>query len=132
MPPRRDDWCVTHMTWDGHEADLTVWSGFPVPGTGKGPVDVFTSYVRPGEEPKELHHLSKFWLPLETPRHYESQKALAAVQGDDDLYFAGDYTNDIGSHEDAIVSAVRVADALVPDGKRLAAIHQERGAPIAL
>lgn len=127
MPARRRDWCVTNIIWDGKDADLTVWSGYRPPADPRPPMDLFTSYVRKGEAPRDLHHLSAFWLPLETPGHFRAQVALEAVQGADDLWFAGDYTRDIGSHEDAICSAIEVAARLAPGSERLAALREDRG-----
>jgi len=60
--------------------------------------------------PKNLHHVSEWWLPCETPGFYELQKELSEVQGFKNVYFGGDYTHDIGSHEDAILSAVRAVE----------------------
>ena len=57
---------------------------------------------------------------METPRHFEAQASLEAGQGEGGLWFAGDYTRDIGSHEDAVVSAVAIAQKLAPDTTRLA------------
>ncbi len=130
MPPNRKDWSVANVRWDGERADLTVWSGYRPPGDDRPPVDLFTTYVAPGEEPKDMHHLSRFSLPLETPQHYEAQEDLRAAQGQSNLWFAGDYTQDIGSHEDAICSAIRVAEQLAPGSKRLAEIKKDR-APLA-
>ena len=124
MPARREEWCVTNIAWDGEGADLTVWSGFRPPGDSRRHVDLFTSYVRKGEEPAGLLDMSAFWLPLETPRHFEAQAALAALQGEGDLHFAGDYTCDVGSHEDAIVSAIEVTRRLNPDSWRLSRLLQ--------
>ncbi len=128
MPARRKDWCVTNIRWDGARSDLTVWSGFQLPKDPRPRFDLFTSYVDPGEQPRDTHHRSAFWLPLETPDHFAAQAGLAALQGEDGLHFAGDYTQDIGSHEDAICSAIRVAEALAPQAQRLLALKQDRSA----
>ena len=113
MPPNRKHWAVGNARYNGESADMTIWWGR---NTGES---VFASYVQ-DTLPEETHHVSSFWLPLETPRHFEAQAALAAVQGEGGLWFAGDYTRDIGSHEDAVVSAVAIAEKLAPDASRLA------------
>lgn len=112
MPPNKKHWGVANSRWDGTHADMTIWPGWD---TG---AQVFNTYIH-DKMPKDTHHVSTFNLPLVTPSHYQAQAALSAVSGNDDLFFAGDYTRDIGSHEDAIQSAVRVARALVPDTARL-------------
>jgi len=94
---------------------MTIWHGHR---TG---APVFASYIQ-DKEPAETKHVSTFWLPMETPQHFEAQKALAAAQGEAGLWFAGDYTRDIGSHEDAVCSAIAVAEKLAPNSARLAQI----------
>jgi predicted NAD/FAD-binding protein len=115
MPPKRSHWAVGNVRYEGKSADMTIWHGHR---TGS---PVFASYIQ-DKEPAETKHVSSFWLPMETPQHFEAQKALAAVQGEAGLWFAGDYTRDIGSHEDAVCSAIAVAEKLAPDCARLAQI----------
>jgi len=122
MPSNPKDWCVANLNWDGRLANLTVWSGLP------DNAPIFTSYV--GErEPQRIDHVSTFHLPLPTPNHYRAQAQLAARQGMDDLSFAGDWTHDFGSHEDAIVSAMQVCERISPNSSRLAALRTPRVTP---
>jgi predicted NAD/FAD-binding protein len=112
MPPKRKHWAVGNVRYDGKSADMTIWWGR---NSGES---VFASYVQE-TLPEETHHVSSFWLPMETPAHFEAQETLAAVQGQGGLWFGGDYTRDIGSHEDAVVSAIAIAERLSPDSARL-------------
>lgn len=122
MPANPRDWCVANLNWDGRLANLTVWSGLP------DNAPIFTSYV--GErEPERVDHVSTFHLPLPTPNHYRAQGRLAGRQGADGLSFAGDWTHDFGSHEDAIVSAMNVCQRLSPSASRLAALRAPRMTP---
>ncbi|HIA03407.1 MAG TPA: FAD-dependent oxidoreductase [Myxococcales bacterium] len=121
MPPNRSHWAVGNVRYDGQSADMTIWHGR---NTGQS---VFATYVQE-TLPEETHNLSVFWLPLETPRHFDGQNALKAVQGQQGLWFAGDYTQDIGSHEDAISSAISIAEKLAPKSARLAQIKQDAAA----
>lgn len=122
MPPRRSDWRVSNISWDGSRSALTVWVG------QESGSHVFTSYV--GERlPAECHHVSTFNLPLITPAHYRAQDALWARQGRDGLSFVGDWTHDIGSHEDAVASALRACAAIDPAGSRMAALRAPRVHP---
>lgn len=113
MPPNRKDWSVVNVINKGDHADPTIWHGW------KTGADIFCSYLSPGDEPKNLHHISKWWLPCETPAFFAAQKELAKVQGKHNIWFGGDYTRDIGSHEDAIVSAIRAVSKIEPNSVRL-------------
>ena len=119
MPPRRQDWQIANIRADGDRANLTVWTDAHRGG------HVFTSYVE-NREPEHCHNLSTFQLPLITPGHYRAQDELAARQGSDGLYFVGDWTRDIGCHEDAVVSAIQAVRALDPQAPRLAALAAPR------
>jgi len=114
MPPIRKDWSVVNVTFNGHDSYATIWHGSK---TGE---DIFCSYVNPDNPlPENLHHVSTWWLPCETPQFYELQKELAKVQGINGVYFGGDYTHDIGSHEDAILSSVFAVEKIAPKTERL-------------
>ncbi|APR81171.1 Hypothetical protein A7982_06518 [Minicystis rosea] len=119
MPPRRADWRVANVCWDGERSGLNVWVG------REGNHDVFTSYV--GERlPQACHHVSTFQLPLITPGFHAAQDDLRKIQGTNRLWFAGDWTHDIGCHEDAVVSAIRVCEALDAACPRLAVLRSPR------
>jgi predicted NAD/FAD-binding protein len=124
MPPRREDWRVANVCWDGERSSLNVWVG-----RDRGH-DLFTSYI--GERvPERCHHVSTFHLPLITPAFHAAQEDLRRLQGHDHLWFAGDWTHDIGCHEDAVVSAMHVCEALEPGSARLAALRSPRVHPAA-
>lgn len=122
MPADRRDWCVTNVNWDGQTSNLTAWTGMAAGA------DVFTSYVGTCE-PAAIDHVSTFHLPLPSTALHRAQERLAARQGADDLSFAGDWTHDFGSHEDAVQSAMRVCDRLAPNTARLAALRAPRATP---
>ena len=113
MPADRADWKTVHIDYDGHSARQSSWIGH------RDGVDLFTSYIA-DVEPKGMVNLSNFRVPLVSPEHFAAQQALAPMQGDEQLWFAGDWTQDIGSHEDAVSSAVDVAMKLAPNSARLA------------
>lgn len=119
LPPNRADWCVFNAMYDGESSDAHVWHGF---ATNQ---DVFASYIQ-DREPNDCHNISNFHLPLETPEHFRAQDRVAAIQGDEGLWFAGDWTQDIGSHEDAVCSAVDVCKRLAPESPNLALLLQPR------
>lgn len=113
MPPNRKDWSVVNVLNKGNHADTTIWDGW------KTDTNVFSSYINEGDDPKNVHHVSEWWLPCETPAFFRAQKALEHVQGTHNIYFGGDYTRDIGSHEDAIDSAIENCKRIWPESERL-------------
>jgi predicted NAD/FAD-binding protein len=122
MPPRREDWRVANVCWDGERSSLNIWVG------RDRWHDLFTSYIG-ARVPDRCHHVSTFHLPLITPAFHAAQEDLGRLQGRDHLWFAGDWTRDIGCHEDAVVSAMRVCEALDPSSARLAALRSPRPLP---
>lgn len=54
-----------------------------------------------------------------TPDYFYAQKALEFMQGKEHIWLSGMYTYGIDSHESAICSAFRVAQALAPASARL-------------
>ncbi len=116
MPPDRKDWTAVHVDYDGRSARQTSWIGWA------DGAEVFTSYIS-DREPAHIEHLSHFCLPLVSPAHFRAQKRVAALQGDAGLHFCGDWTQDIGSHEDAVRSAVDAARRIAgSDGQRFTAL----------
>lgn len=113
MPPHRKDWSVVNVLNKGKHSDATIWDGW---NTDQ---NVFDSYINEGDDPKRVHHISEWWLPCETPEFFRAQKALEQVQGTHNIYFGGDYTRDIGSHEDAIDSAIEACRRIWPESGRL-------------
>lgn len=113
MPPDRKDWSVVNVLHKGKHSDATIWDGW---NTDQ---NVFDSYINEGDDPKLVHHVSEWWLPCETPDFFRAQKVLEQVQGTHNIYFGGDYTRDIGSHENAIESAVEICKRIWPESERL-------------
>jgi len=120
MPSRRENWRVGNIVWDGGtQSKLNVWVGRQY-GT-----DVFTSYLG-DREPRNCEHVSTFHLPLITVEHYRAQDSLWSEQGRDGLWFAGDWTTDIGCHEDAVVSAIKICTALDAKNPRIESLNTPR------
>jgi predicted NAD/FAD-binding protein len=123
MPSRRADWRVANLAWDGTRAAMTIWSD------AEGGSAVFTSYVQE-RKPRECHNLSTFHLPLMTPQHHQAQERLATIQGGANLHFAGDWTRDIGCHEDAVVSALEACRRIDPESQRIKMLEAPRHHPV--
>jgi len=123
MPPRREDWRVANISWDGRRSNLNVWVG------REHGSHVFTSYLA-DRLPEPCYNVSTFHLPLITPAHHRAQAALAELQGRERLWFVGDWTRDIGCHEDAVTSALHVCEAMDPALSRTAALRAPRLHPL--
>ena len=113
MPTNHAQWKTANISTNGIRAALTVWTD-----AHRGS-HVFPSYID-DQEPKECYNISTFHLPFFSPEHYCLQDKLAEVQGQKHLWFAGDWTRDIGCHEDAIESAFQACQRIDPTLPRLA------------
>src|SRR5262249_36882091 len=80
-------------------------------------------------EPGACHHLSTFQLPLMTLEHHRAQDRLATIQGRANLHFAGDWTRDIGSHEDAVASSLEACRRMDPGLPRIKGLEAPRPHP---
>jgi predicted NAD/FAD-binding protein len=124
MPASRRDWCVANMSLGGRApSELTLWSG----SAQRAPI--FTTYLA-DSEPEHVDHMNTFALPLPTASLHGNQARLSARQGDDELWFVGDWTHDFGSHEDAIQSAMQLCERLSPSSSRLAALRAPRSSEL--
>jgi uncharacterized protein len=114
MPASRKHWSVFNIRHDGDHSALTIWKKW------KSETPVFKSWV--GDESMALDPLyftATYDHPIVGPRHFETQKKLAELQGRNNLWLAGLYTHDIDSHESAILSAVNIARRLDPESSSL-------------
>lgn len=115
MPLPRRRWSeFTLVERDGQSA-LTLWQPDRV-----GP-PIFRSWTT-----FETRSLSPvygefvFTHSLGNRGYYDAQAMIRAIQGRDNLWFAGSFAHDNNSHESAIASAVDVAAALDPTSRNLA------------
>jgi predicted NAD/FAD-binding protein len=109
MPSDEKHWSVINIRFDGARSSNTIWkrwrSGRPI----------FRSWVtHDAQLPDPLYHLETYEHPKPTPEYFKTQKALGALQGQNNLWLAGVYTHDIDSHESAIISAIKIAQRLDP------------------
>ena len=120
LPARRSDWSFFNVMSDVSSAQATFW-----PGRAMGE-NIFRSWVAAGDQlPAETYGLYSFEHPLMTPAYFRSQNRLAAEQGNGKLWFVGGYTRDIDSHENALLSALAVAQKIGSPSARFAQISQE-------
>ena len=81
---------------------------------------IFKSWVTYEQElPQPLYALRTYWHAKINAAYFEAQKGIAQLQGANHLWFAGVYTQDVDSHESALVSALKTARRLAPGSSRL-------------
>lgn len=123
MPKDAADWSVMNVRYDGENSAGTVYKKWLSPSS-----PIFKSWVtydvRPSQDqggalPEPLYALAYYDHPKADLKYFQAQKAIAMVQGDNNLWFAGNYTHDNDSHESAIMSAVNIAGKLSPKSQRL-------------
>lgn len=113
MAPRKQDWSVANVNYNGTYSTLTInkqWKSS----------NLFRSWLLPGfPEPVQIHATQDYFHPKPNLNYFKAQQVIASTQGINNLWIAGLYTNDIDSHESAVVSAVTIAKKLAPQSKRL-------------
>jgi predicted NAD/FAD-binding protein len=124
LPPERADWSNVQLVRDGNECAIHEWNGH-----GRD-VDVFRSWIT---HAARLPAADKVVLSMDyrhgkpTPEYFVSQSALVEFQGRAGLWFAGLWTRGLDNHESALASAIRIAEELAPQSKRLTVFRD--GAP---
>jgi predicted NAD/FAD-binding protein len=121
----RSLWAVYNGEVDGAECEGSVWLGgihdkLPSGAT----LDVFKSWAtHRSVESKHILLQRNFRHPLITPDVIRATRSLAATQGRNGLYFAGQHTTGFDLQEAAVYSAMKVADHLAPTSSTLAALR---------
>ncbi|GAA2612893.1 FAD-dependent oxidoreductase [Actinomadura fulvescens] len=119
MPADSDQWATTNLTVRDGWCESCDWFG-PIHG-----VDVFKSQITHRDElPRRLLARADFQHLYITPDAVRAQRKLAALQGQESLYFAGNHTNWVASQESAVVSAIEVVQRMSLDGERLPMLNQ--------
>lgn len=125
MPRDKRDWTVVNVRYDGTNSATTVHKKW------LSETPIFKSWltfdVRSPEDngdpmPEPLYDLVQYDHPKADLKYFQVQKAIGMIQGNHNLWFAGNYTHDNDSHESAIVSAIKIAKKLAPESARLAQI----------
>jgi predicted NAD/FAD-binding protein len=115
MPRSRRSWSAFNIEERDGQSALTVWYGAP------GGPPLFRTWTNFETGPLDpVHAQATFRHMLGTHGLYEAQKRIRAIQGRDNLWFAGSWVRDNDSHESAIGSAVDVAAALDSTSRNLA------------
>lgn len=119
MPLNKSDWSVINVRYTGSYSLITVFKSW------KSRSPVFRSWITYDAQdalPEPLYALRNYYHPKVDLPYFQAQKALALVQGNYNLWFAGLYTYGVDSHDSAIFSAVHIAQRLAPQSRRLQAL----------
>jgi uncharacterized protein len=117
MPASADNWSGFNVLGDGDYCEPSMWFG------AFRDFGVYKSWVsHRAEQPAQTLATFDYLHAHETPDLAPAQAALAAVQGDHGLWFAGTHMIDVASQENALLSAVAVAKRLAPGSANLARI----------
>jgi predicted NAD/FAD-binding protein len=123
-------WSAYNASVDGAECEGSVWLA---PFHDKLPngktVDVFKSWaMHRRADPRSILAERRFVHPLFTPASLPAIRALNALQGRDGLYFSGAHYTSFDLQESAVYSAAKVARALAPESRTLAALDRRMAA----
>ena len=120
----RRNWGAYNAGVDGPHCEGSAWLGaLQEKSTSGASVHVFKSWAeRRRADPKHILLERRFKHPLITRSAIKAARALRPLQGRKGLYFSGQYTTGMDLQESALYSAMQVAEALAPDGRKLAAL----------
>ena len=114
MPAQRKHWSTVNIRYDGKFSQISTWKH------GDSGTPIFKSWVTHDEHlPDQLYAVTKYLHPRVDADYFQAQAELQAYQGKANIWLAGMYMQDVDCHESAILSAVRVAQALAPQSARL-------------
>ena len=114
MPADPRQWSVVNTRYDERYSQNTIWKHW------KSRRLIFRSWVTFDLSlPEPLYATNTFWHPKVDAAYFRAQQQLESVQGCDQLWFAGVYTNDVDSHESAVKSGLKIAQHLAPHSARL-------------
>lgn len=117
MPKDKKHWSVANVWYNGQNSTLTTHKAW------HSETPLFRSWIMPGfPQPKQLYATLYFQHAEITPLYFQVQELLAELQGEHNLWTAGLYTHGIDSHENALISALKIAEQLAPESRRYRAI----------
>jgi predicted NAD/FAD-binding protein len=120
------NWAAYNAGITGRECEGSVWLGALGHTLPSGsPVRVFKSWAEHRRhDPEHILLERRFKHPVISRAAVDAARALRPVQGRDGLYFSGQYTTGFDSQEAAVYSAMKLAEALAPRSRRLAALKK--------
>jgi predicted NAD/FAD-binding protein len=126
MPHDRRNWAAYNAGVRGVSCEGSAWLG----ALREEPaVHVFKSWAqRRRADPRHVLFERRFKHPLITRSTIEAARALRPLQGRRGLYFSGQYTTGMDLQESALYSAMKLAEALAPRSRTLAALERRLSA----
>lgn len=120
----RTNWAVYNAGIDGVECEGSAWlGGVHEKLAGGATVDVFKSWAQMRRtDPQNILLERRFKHPLITPAVIRASRALQPLQGQNGLYFSGQFTTGMDLQEAAIFSAMKVTEMLAPASPNLASL----------
>ncbi len=126
LPKDKADWSTANIAYD------TIHSALTISKPWMQEIPLFRSWITynlwfsdPKELPQPLYALRSYQHPRVTPAYFAAQKALAKLQGKNNLWIAGFYTHDTDSHNSAVVSAINIAKQLASHSDRFCLLTQK-------
>ncbi len=124
MHKDRRNWAVYNGGITGEDCEGSAWVGGIHEEIGGKKIQAFKSWaMRRDIEPEQVLAERRFSHPLITPKVIRAAKRLAAWQGVNGLWFAGQQTTGMDLQEAALFSASQVADQLSPESRNLARLR---------
>jgi len=121
MPKNKADWSIANVWYDGKNSTLTTHKPW------RSEIPLFRSWLMPGfPMPEPVYSVDSYYHAEITPAYFQVQKELAPLQGQHNLWVAGLYTHDIDSHENALVSTLKVAKKIAPQSRRCKLLCDEK------
>lgn len=114
LPKNKKNWSVANVYNDGKNSMLTIFKNRNLK------VPIFRSWVfKDSIYPENIYEIKHFKHAKPNLNYFKVQKGIESLQGNNNLWLAGLYTNDIDSHESAIVSGIKIAQTLASNSERL-------------
>lgn len=119
LPRQESNWGVVNVRFDGRNSTMTTQLPWNHPSRR-----VFKTWITQEVEanlplPSPLYAIREYWHPKLTPAYTALHRGLAPLQGRQNLWLAGMYTQGMDNHESALRSAVDIAQRLAPGSTRL-------------
>lgn len=115
MPHDKRAWSLVNTRYDGRHSSFSIYKPWLSPQRA-----IFKSWVTyESQLPDKLYATTTYLHGKVNRAYFETQQALSQYQGQNNLWFAGLYTNDVDCHESAIMSGVNIARHIAPHSTRL-------------
>jgi predicted NAD/FAD-binding protein len=119
MPKDKKNWALANVRYNGDYASLTIYKQWKCPE-----VPIFRSWVTHDSKlPDNLYAVEYYLHGKISPKTFTLKREIEQVQGKNNIWFAGVHTCGIDSHDTAILSAIKIAQKLAPESKRLKLFH---------